>query len=85
MSLWSWWRRRGSPRGRRLLVDAVLIALAANLGNLLDRAPGRTIKCALIAYMPLAIVLGTEPGRRRDRAGDGRDDRACCPTTSASG
>jgi UDP-N-acetylmuramyl pentapeptide phosphotransferase/UDP-N-acetylglucosamine-1-phosphate transferase len=51
----------GFASGRRLLVDAVLIALAANLGNLLDRAPGRTIKCALIAYVPLAIVLGTSP------------------------
>jgi UDP-N-acetylmuramyl pentapeptide phosphotransferase/UDP-N-acetylglucosamine-1-phosphate transferase len=48
----------GFATGRRLLVDAVLIALAANLGNLLDRAPGRTIKAALIAYIPLAIVLG---------------------------
>ncbi len=48
----------GFATGRRLLVDAVLIALAANLGNLLDRAPGRTLKCAAIAYVPLAIVLG---------------------------
>lgn len=48
----------GFATGRRLLVDAVLIALAANLGNLLDRAPGRTLKAALIAYVPLAIVLG---------------------------
>jgi UDP-GlcNAc:undecaprenyl-phosphate/decaprenyl-phosphate GlcNAc-1-phosphate transferase len=51
----------GFASGRRLLVDAVLIALAANLGNLLDRAPGRTIKAAVIAYVPLAIVLGTGP------------------------
>ena len=48
----------GFATGRRLLVDAVLIALAANLGNLLDRAPGRTLKAAAIAYVPLAIVLG---------------------------
>lgn len=48
----------GFATGRRLLVDAVLIALAANLGNLLDRAPGRTIKAAMVAYVPLAIVLG---------------------------
>ena len=48
----------GFATGRRLLVDAVLIALAANLGNLLDRAPGRTIKAAVIAYVPLAILLG---------------------------
>jgi UDP-N-acetylmuramyl pentapeptide phosphotransferase/UDP-N-acetylglucosamine-1-phosphate transferase len=51
----------GFATGRRLLVDAVLIALAANLANLLDRAPGRTIKAAAIAYVPLAIVLGTGP------------------------
>lgn len=48
----------GFATGRRLIVDAVLIALAANLGNLLDRAPGRTIKAAMVAYVPLAIVLG---------------------------
>ena len=49
----------GFATGRRLLVDAVLIALSANLGNLLDRAPGRTIKAAAVAYVPLALVLGT--------------------------
>lgn len=48
----------GFATGRRLIIDAVLIALAANLGNLLDRAPGRTIKAAMLAYLPLAIVLG---------------------------
>jgi UDP-N-acetylmuramyl pentapeptide phosphotransferase/UDP-N-acetylglucosamine-1-phosphate transferase len=48
----------GFAHGRRILVDTVLIALAANLGNLLDRAPGRTLKAALIAYVPLAILLG---------------------------
>jgi UDP-N-acetylmuramyl pentapeptide phosphotransferase/UDP-N-acetylglucosamine-1-phosphate transferase len=48
----------GFATGRRLLIDAVLIALAANLGNLLDRAPGRTLKAAAVAYVPLAIVLG---------------------------
>ncbi len=43
---------------QRLLSDAVLIALAANLANLLDRAPGRTIKYSLLAYAPLAVVAG---------------------------
>jgi UDP-N-acetylmuramyl pentapeptide phosphotransferase/UDP-N-acetylglucosamine-1-phosphate transferase len=51
----------GFKSGRTLLVDAMLIALAANLGNLLDRAPGRTIKCGLIAYVPIALVIGTAP------------------------
>lgn len=43
----------------RTFIDGALIALAANLGNLLDRAPGRTAKWALLAYAPLAFVMGT--------------------------
>lgn len=46
-------------RPGRVLVDGALIALAANLGNLLDRAPGRTIKWGLVAYVPVAVVAGT--------------------------
>jgi len=48
----------GFATGRRLVIDALLIALAANLGNLLDRAPGRVIKVGLVAYVPLALALG---------------------------
>jgi UDP-GlcNAc:undecaprenyl-phosphate GlcNAc-1-phosphate transferase len=51
----------GEVSGRRLLADAALVALAANLGNLLDRAPGRTIKVGLIAYVPIALAAGTAP------------------------
>jgi len=43
---------------QRLVADAVLIALAANLANLLDRAPGRTLKWSMLAYIPLAVVAG---------------------------
>ncbi len=50
----------GFKSGRSLIVDALLIALAANLGNLLDRAPGRTIKGGLVVYVPLMFVLGTD-------------------------
>jgi UDP-N-acetylmuramyl pentapeptide phosphotransferase/UDP-N-acetylglucosamine-1-phosphate transferase len=50
----------GFASGRRLITDAVLIALAANFANLLDLAPGRLIKVAWIAYLPLAIALGTD-------------------------
>ena len=46
---------------QRLFADAVLIALAANLANLLDRRPGRVIKASLVAYAPLAVVAGTGP------------------------
>jgi len=47
--------------GWQLLADALVVALAANLGNLLDRAPGRTTKVALVAYVPLAFVAGSGP------------------------
>jgi hypothetical protein len=45
----------------RLLADGALVALAANLGNLLDRAPGRTSKVALLALVVLVIGAGAEP------------------------
>jgi UDP-GlcNAc:undecaprenyl-phosphate/decaprenyl-phosphate GlcNAc-1-phosphate transferase len=44
-----------SGRGQ-LVADGALVALAANLGNLLDRAPGRTIKASLIAFLLLATA-----------------------------
>jgi UDP-GlcNAc:undecaprenyl-phosphate/decaprenyl-phosphate GlcNAc-1-phosphate transferase len=47
------------PEGRlRLIADAALIALAANLGNLLDRRPGRATKCGLVAWIPLIVLAG---------------------------
>lgn len=45
----------------RLFADAVLIALAANLANLLDRRPGRVLKFSLLAYVPIALAAGTGP------------------------
>jgi UDP-N-acetylmuramyl pentapeptide phosphotransferase/UDP-N-acetylglucosamine-1-phosphate transferase len=51
----------GFITGKRVVADAVLIALAANLGNLLDRAPGRVIKASLVVYAPLLFALGTGP------------------------
>lgn len=45
----------------RLAVDGALVALAANLGNAFDRAPGRAIKVAVVAWAPLAMVAGDGP------------------------
>ncbi|HEX6417984.1 MAG TPA: hypothetical protein VFZ77_05795 [Acidimicrobiales bacterium] len=45
----------------RLLADGALVALAANLGNLFDRAPGRTTKVALVALVVLVVGAGAEP------------------------
>lgn len=45
----------------RLLADGALVALAANLGNLFDRAPGRATKVALFAGVVLVLGVGLEP------------------------
>ncbi len=45
----------------RLLADAALIALSANLANLLDRAPGRVGKAALLAAVPIGVAAGADP------------------------
>ncbi len=49
-----------NERPARLLADAALIALAANLANLLDRAPGRVAKAALLAAVPIGVVAGVD-------------------------
>src|SRR5690606_36375218 len=45
----------------RLLADAALVALAANLGNLFDRAPGRVLKVALATFVALVLAVGAVP------------------------
>ena len=45
-------------RFTRLVVDAALVALCANLGNLFDRAPGRTTKIATLALLVLVLAGG---------------------------
>jgi UDP-N-acetylmuramyl pentapeptide phosphotransferase/UDP-N-acetylglucosamine-1-phosphate transferase len=44
-----------------LVADAALVALAANLGNLFDRAPGRTIKVGAFGFLVLALAMRAEP------------------------
>lgn len=43
-----------------LVVDAILIALAANLANLFDRAPGRTIKVGILAAASLIAAAASD-------------------------
>jgi hypothetical protein len=50
----------GGGRGGRLVADAALIALSANLGNLLDRAPGRVLKASVFAFAVMAVLTGFE-------------------------
>jgi hypothetical protein len=45
----------------RLLRDGALVALAANLGNLLDRAPGRCTKVGILAAGLLLALTGADP------------------------
>jgi len=49
----------GAVDGPNVLLDAALVALAANLLNLFDRAPGRALKVGFCAWVPLAVVAGT--------------------------
>jgi UDP-N-acetylmuramyl pentapeptide phosphotransferase/UDP-N-acetylglucosamine-1-phosphate transferase len=43
-------------RAGTLVADAALVALAANLGNLLDRRPGRALKASGLAFVALAAL-----------------------------
>jgi UDP-N-acetylmuramyl pentapeptide phosphotransferase/UDP-N-acetylglucosamine-1-phosphate transferase len=46
----------GNASGLRVVADAALVALAANLLNLFDRAPGRALKVGLVAWLPIALT-----------------------------
>jgi UDP-N-acetylmuramyl pentapeptide phosphotransferase/UDP-N-acetylglucosamine-1-phosphate transferase len=47
---------RPDGSGAQVVADAALVALAANLSNLFDRAPGRATKIGLACWIPIALV-----------------------------
>jgi UDP-N-acetylmuramyl pentapeptide phosphotransferase/UDP-N-acetylglucosamine-1-phosphate transferase len=49
--------RTGSVSRFQVIADALLLALGANLGNLLDRAPARTTKISTLCFCVLIGVL----------------------------
>ena len=48
--------RGADPSLARLVADAALVALAANLGNLFDRRPGRATKAGVAAFAVLVVA-----------------------------
>ncbi len=52
----------GEDRVGHLVLGALVVALGANLGNLFDRAPGRTTKVALVAG---AVLVAATPAVER--------------------
>lgn len=42
----------------QLIVEAAVVALAANVANLFDRAPGRAIKVCFVAVVPVFALAG---------------------------
>lgn len=55
----------------RLVLGSVTIALAANTANLLDRAPGRTIKATVIGFAAAVVTLRRDAGLAGIAAGIG--------------
>jgi len=49
-------QRAAGPSLGWLLVDGAIVALAANLANLLDRAPGRVTKVSVLALVALVVT-----------------------------
>jgi UDP-N-acetylmuramyl pentapeptide phosphotransferase/UDP-N-acetylglucosamine-1-phosphate transferase len=52
--------RGADPSLARLVADAALVALAANLGNLFDRRPGRATKVGVAAFTALVVATAAD-------------------------
>ena len=70
-----------------LVVGSLVIALAANLGNLFDRAPGRVEKVSILAFVVLAagtMGAGVWPARRWSWAPARRCSSPTCGSAACS-
>ena len=65
-----------------LLRDGAIVALAANLANLFDRAPGRVTKVTTIrCSWSLVVATGSPTLAGSRRGGRGRRRRSACSSS----
>ena len=70
-ALWWSWSVRDAERTWPLLwvlINGAIIALAANVGNLFDRAPGRTLKVSALSFVAILVSLAATDQWKTDFA-----------------